>query len=130
MRLRPRDGTQVLFKSVCFNSLKVRLRLVGLILVDDSCAMFQFLKGAIKTAKINCVAHLVFGFQFLKGAIKTAALLIDSVANFKFQFLKGAIKTNYLRELNQSKHCFNSLKVRLRLQFDVAVLSSSMVSIP
>ena len=75
-----------------FNSIKVRLKLVSILLMLI-CHLFQFHKGTIKTFNDQPLKFYdTVLFQFHKGTIKTKyGGVVPS--NEKFQFHKGTIKT-------------------------------------
>ena len=56
----------------CFNSIKVRLRLVDKNCPAVFCNTFQFHKGTIKTVFVFVVVVVTMMFQFHKGTIKTS----------------------------------------------------------
>ena len=94
MRLKHRIVTVVTGDVLCpFNTKKVRLKLDKLDADIAIAVLFQYQKGAIKTAARTACGGSVDPFQYQKGAIKTGAgdQAGDLVAHFQYQ--KGAIKT-------------------------------------
>ena len=118
-----------------FNSIKVRLKLYGLLHAAEALVVFQFHKGTIKTYLQTVKNATGIVFQFHKGTIKTASWssltfwwqdfnsikvrlkLPSSVvtqSQIAFQFHKGTIKTPNSVEWQVNLPYFNSIKVRLK----------------
>ena len=75
-----------------FNSIKVRLELIS-VLIQLRPPLFQFHKGAIRTAVHDDWKSQFIGFQFHKGAIRTQQPVTSPLQGQSFQFHKGAIRT-------------------------------------
>ena len=71
----------------------MRLELVEVNGVQYVVKLFQFHKGAIRTAGIIAGAGSLIRFQFHKGAIRTYRCVPVLDFAHKFQFHKGAIRT-------------------------------------
>ena len=77
--------------------------------------MFQYQKGAIKTALHELTLSYLRSFQYQKGAIKTRVFDLQGRRDDVFQYQKGAIKTRHLFQALIIDHPgFNTKKVRLK----------------
>ena len=79
-----------------FNSIKVQLERLFLLILSTEKLIFQFHKGTIRTLKIVIKVLIYALFQFHKGTIRTAAPIVGPVVSAAFQFHKGTIRTPYL----------------------------------
>ena len=75
-----------------FNSIKVRLERNDA-MNQIAYFLFQFHKGAIRTAFLFHLCKVDNQFQFHKGAIRTSISQQHHICYYLFQFHKGAIRT-------------------------------------
>ena len=134
-----------------FNSIKVRLEPDNQSYLE-SCKLFQFHKGTIRTGlHIFQVARISL-FQFHKGTIRTKRHLycmqLDNYFNSikvrldppcsslllhfvkAFQFHKGTIRTSHIPLYVYPFGYFNSIKVRLELALILVLALTLPISIP
>ena len=97
-----------------FNSIKVRLKRLHLLLVHSLHFPFQFHKGTIKTIIFSFSLHSSSYFNSIKVRLKRQ-LRLHIRQTLLFQFHKGTIKTNNQGNINVDFNYFNSIKVRLKL---------------
>ena len=109
--------------SADFNSIKVRLELRRFVRISIELPIFQFHKGAIRTASGDGGWMIPPRFQFHKGAIRTTTTDNAFEGTPVFQFHKGAIRTLLIMPLRELLY-FNSIKVRLELYFIDEVVDS------
>ena len=135
-----------------FNSIKVRLKLVGLLRRVFHHRRFQFHKGTIKTRRAYAFTFAAAYFNSIKvrlkrtstnhssgshrhfNSIKVRLKLTSSSQNslvLSFQFHKGTIKTKqYLLQTTEINKHFNSIKVRLKPQTEESRVVGFRISIP
>ena len=112
VRLELVGGVPPGWSMVHFNSIKVRLERNAFYWCDLA-PQFQFHKGAIRTAGVPSIVGGVPPFQFHKGAIRTRKTSKTGRRLSAFQFHKGAIRTTSVVIPVQLEMYFNSIKVRL-----------------
>ena len=94
IKVRLEQSAGLRCKTICryFNSIKVRLEHFRR-RVEIALDLFQFHKGAIRTAWVKILTHRFPRFQFHKGAIRTSGKWFEGDLVRLFQFHKGAIRT-------------------------------------
>ena len=97
---------------VCFNSIKVRLNRARAAHVADVLGCFNSIKVRLNH-KLLHLREARLQFQFHKGTIKPDRRCRPEHPGQLFQFHKGTIKPCTKEDSKSSRHCFNSIKVRL-----------------
>ena len=85
-------------------------------MISTASLKFQFHEGPIKTSARRWRYCSQWVFQFHEGPIKTGYVIEALRSEVKFQFHEGPIKTRYNDVNPDACWCFNSMKVRLKLQ--------------
>ena len=112
-----------------FNSIKVRLELI-MMFSRSILTLFQFHKGAIRTALPIDILPSIKYFNSIKVRLELLNFLRHDVIKTKFQFHKGAIRTHHHYSLSSWLGYFNSIKVRLERFVSSPHVYCASISIP